>query len=109
MEQTNFERSCVALYLWRKHREKGLEACVAIALCLRNQMMTTDNGWLETLPTDPGGEWPNTNDPFFRRLLVRIDGVFDELVVDNTNGATGWEFSEGKKTVATVAGVHLYA
>jgi Cell Wall Hydrolase len=87
----DFEKSLLALVMWRSLDSDGLQGMVAVGLVVRNRVLAGWNGgnWLAVIAatSEYSMTWPDTRDPMFQAVLARADSIYDGREPDITNGA----------------------
>jgi hypothetical protein len=92
----DFEKSVVALACWRALRSEQYRGMSFGAMALRNRAIL--NGTqiydeaLEYLYDSR--DFPDAREPQFQALLAVMDGIFNNTVMDKTDGATHWGWNE---------------
>ena len=89
----NFEKSLLFLYIWREASHFGEQAMLAIAYALRNRQRAGWEGgsWTRVIEhadrlrynaVAPNTGYPDPRDPIVRRVLARIDTIYDGSAPD---------------------------
>ena len=104
---TNFDwdKALLALTLWREARGEIVDAKKAVGCCIRNRVRNprwwgTDYSsvmtkrWQFSSLTAAGDpnliQWPNPIDTAWQACMQIADDVYNDVLVDTTNGATSY-------------------
>lgn len=99
MTQSDFDKSILALTLWREARGEGMDGMRAVGCVIRNRVTPT-MGWARVIEakwqfsslTAPGDPelvlWPLPDDLSWQSAMVLAEGVYNGSLTDNTGGAT---------------------
>lgn len=98
MDWSTYNRTLLALVMWREARGEGSEGMKAVGCVVRNrvkndtwtQIITAK--WQFSSMTAPGDlmliQWPVEGDSQFLEAMLLADGIYNGAIVDITNGAT---------------------
>lgn len=98
MDWGDYNRTLLALVMWREARGEGSEGMKAVGCVVRNrvkndtwtQIITAK--WQFSSMTAPGDlmlvQWPVEGDSQFLEVMLLADGIYNGAIVDITNGAT---------------------
>lgn len=95
----DYNQFLLALVMWREARGEGPEGMKAVGCVVRNRVGTSEAWsvvitakWQFSSMTAPGDamlvQWPVYNDPAFLEAMTLAFGIYNGVIVDNTNGAT---------------------
>lgn len=89
---SDYSNATIATACWRAARGELHSVMLSVCMVFKNR---ADAGWfdhdlyqncVQWLVENPG-DFPDTRDPEFRQMLVRLDSVTSGLVPDRTGGA----------------------
>jgi hypothetical protein len=98
MDSTGFEKSILALALWREDRGAGLDGMIAVGNCLHNRVKTWKQSWSQVVEgknqlssmTYLGDSqtivYPDIREPLFISLIQKIDDIYQGKGTDLSNG-----------------------
>ncbi len=98
MDTQEFEKSILALALWREDRSGGMDGMTAVGNCLHNRTKTWKQSWSQVVEgknqlssmTYLGDSqtvlYPDPRDPGFIKLLQAVDGIYAGTGTDLSNG-----------------------
>lgn len=101
MTISDYIKGMLATLMWREDRSDGLQGMTAVGLVVRNRVRAGWNGgdWCAVMAAhnqfssmviigDPNTVvWPDTRDPLFQKVLVKVETIYDGTEPDITGGA----------------------
>ena len=99
MDWDGYNQFLLALVMWREARGEGPEGMKAVGCVVRNRVksfgawsLIITAKWQFSSLTAPGDpmliQWPVFQDLQFLEAMAIANGIYNNSIVDNTNGAT---------------------
>jgi hypothetical protein len=91
MTSSDFNNSVIALACWQAAKSELHQAMISVCMVFKNRAEAEGLSVYEVaskyLIEFPILEFPDTRDPQFQQLLVKLDNIVSGLVPDKTGGA----------------------